>query len=176
MVLANFVKSKQASLSSLGFAAVLLGGGLAWTNEAFAGPSFMLHADAARQSGHSASAPVIEIHEFGHDRWGYGGWGHDRWDYDRWGYGRGGWGRYDYDPWFGPPWYAPPMYPYQSQIIIADPPPVIVQSPPPLMLQPPPAPPPVQAQPNMWYYCDNPAGYYPYVQSCATPFRPVPAH
>lgn len=26
-----------------------------------------------------------------------------------------------------------------------------------------------------WYYCDNPAGYYPYVQNCSGPFRPVPA-
>ena len=25
-----------------------------------------------------------------------------------------------------------------------------------------------------WYYCDNPRGYYPYVQSCNGPWRPVP--
>jgi hypothetical protein len=24
-----------------------------------------------------------------------------------------------------------------------------------------------------WWFCDNPAGYYPYVQSCPTPWRPV---
>jgi hypothetical protein len=26
-----------------------------------------------------------------------------------------------------------------------------------------------------WYYCDNPQGYYPYVPSCALPWRPVAA-
>jgi hypothetical protein len=25
-----------------------------------------------------------------------------------------------------------------------------------------------------WYYCDNPRGYYPYVQSCNGPWHPVP--
>lgn len=24
-----------------------------------------------------------------------------------------------------------------------------------------------------WYYCPNPAGYYPYVQSCTLPWQPV---
>jgi hypothetical protein len=28
---------------------------------------------------------------------------------------------------------------------------------------------------SSWYYCDNPKGYYPYVQSCNGPWRPVPA-
>jgi hypothetical protein len=26
-----------------------------------------------------------------------------------------------------------------------------------------------------WYYCQNPPGYYPYVQTCAVPWQPVPA-
>ncbi|HZK89604.1 MAG TPA: hypothetical protein VFC56_05595 [Stellaceae bacterium] len=26
-----------------------------------------------------------------------------------------------------------------------------------------------------WYYCQSPAGYYPYVQQCPTPWRPIPA-
>jgi hypothetical protein len=26
---------------------------------------------------------------------------------------------------------------------------------------------------NAWWYCDNPAGYYPYVQNCMVPWRPV---
>ena len=33
---------------------------------------------------------------------------------------------------------------------------------------------PAQGGP-MWYYCYNPAGYYPYVRSCAGPWRAVPA-
>ena len=48
-------------------------------------------------------------------------------------------------------------------------------APPPAGYAPPPAPPlpPVQAQ--VWYYCDNPPGYYPNVPSCYTPWRQVPA-
>lgn len=30
-------------------------------------------------------------------------------------------------------------------------------------------------EPPMWYYCGNPPGYYPYVQSCGMPWQPVPA-
>ena len=29
--------------------------------------------------------------------------------------------------------------------------------------------------PNVLYYCQDPAGYYPYVQQCAGPWQPVPA-
>jgi hypothetical protein len=28
---------------------------------------------------------------------------------------------------------------------------------------------------GLWYYCDAPQGFYPYVQSCMDPWRPVPA-
>jgi hypothetical protein len=31
------------------------------------------------------------------------------------------------------------------------------------------------AAPQFWYYCDNPSGYYPYIPSCPTAWRPVPA-
>jgi hypothetical protein len=27
---------------------------------------------------------------------------------------------------------------------------------------------------SLWYYCQNPAGYYPYVQQCPTQWQPVP--
>jgi hypothetical protein len=65
-----------------------------------------------------------------------------------------------------PPYYAYPHYAYPPYY--AYPPPVVY------------APPPVYAAPVMvqqptpyWYYCDNPAGYYPYVSNCPTPWRPV---
>jgi hypothetical protein len=45
-------------------------------------------------------------------------------------------------------------------------PPVIVPSAP--QISPPPPPP-------SWYYCDNPKGYYPYVQQCPGGWRQVPA-
>jgi hypothetical protein len=28
---------------------------------------------------------------------------------------------------------------------------------------------------EVWYYCANPPGYYPYVQGCYAPWQPVPA-
>jgi hypothetical protein len=63
------------------------------------------------------------------------------------------------DPAYAQPGYAPPGYA------------------PPGYGQPPPPPPQPQglAPPQYWYYCDNPAGYYPYVQTCPSQFRPVPA-
>jgi len=62
--------------------------------------------------------------------------------------------------WVGPgywgpgPWWGPPYYYYGS-------PPVIIQQPP-VYEQPAP---PAQA-PAYWYYCQNPQGYYPYIQQC----------
>lgn len=44
---------------------------------------------------------------------------------------------------------------------------------PPLVEMPQPAAP---AAPQFWYYCRNPAGYYPYVPSCTTPWEAVPAN
>ena len=79
--------------------------------------------------------------------------------------------------------YDRPIYPYPPVVsdvwypqttIIEQSPPVIISPPPPQVVQaPPPAPMPQSSQ--TWYYCDSPAGYYPYVQTCMTPFRPVPA-
>ena len=63
---------------------------------------------------------------------------------------------------FGPSWapfWAPYAYPYAY-------PPTVVQPPPQVYLQPPPSRP-------SWYYCDNPPGYYPYVQQCPGGWRPV---
>ncbi|MHB1666387.1 MAG: hypothetical protein ACYCUK_03065 [Thiomonas sp.] len=71
--------------------------------------------------------------------WGGGDWG-DGWD--------GGWG----DDW-GPGWnawvYAPPL------VVQAPPQRIQVQN---LPLGP--------APPSYWYYCSNPAGYYPQIATC----------
>lgn|SRR5689334_19522647 len=56
-------------------------------------------------------------------------------------------------PYAGPAYPPGPSYPQQ--------PPVVAQN----------GPPPQQN----WYYCDNPRGYYPYVQSCGSGWRAVPA-
>lgn len=65
--------------------------------------------------------------------------------------------------WFGPPpyWGAPvwgPQYYYGAPSYYG-PPPVIIQ-PPPVYVQ------RGQAESDYWYYCDNPQGFYPYIQSC----------
>jgi len=51
--------------------------------------------------------------------------------------------------------------PYWS---LYDTPPVVVTPPPQVYVQP---------TPPIWYYCDNPQGYYPYVQQCPGGWRPV---
>ena len=84
-------------------------------------------------------------------------------------------------PFFYPPAYYPPSYyPYHY----AYPPVVIQQAAPPVYIEqgtpeaaPAPATPAAQAG-NYWYYCNNPQGYYPYVQQCPQPWQkvsPVPA-
>ncbi len=53
------------------------------------------------------------------------------------------------DPW----WWWGPAYPYYVA------PPVVIQQAPPVYIQ--------QGQPPAyWYYCPNPAGYYPYITEC----------
>jgi hypothetical protein len=85
-------------------------------------------------------------------RGGHGGWhGH-----------RGYWGPHFY--WGGPvvvgsPWLYPYGYYYE-------PPPVVVQPQTPTYVQP-------EPQENYWYYCQNPQGYYPYVQSCPSGWMKV---
>jgi hypothetical protein len=68
-----------------------------------------------------------------------------------------------FGPFWRPYWGSYPYaysyaYPYAY-------PPVVVQPSPQVSVQPPP--------PQYWYYCDNPQGYYPYVQQCAGGWRPV---
>ncbi len=69
---------------------------------------------------------------------------------------------------FWAPYWAPYAYPYAyPPVVVAPPPQVYVQPSPPVAAQPPP--------PASWYYCDNPQGYYPYVQQCPGGWRQVPA-
>jgi hypothetical protein len=65
----------------------------------------------------------------------------------------------------GPYWGWPAPYPYPYPYVYA--PPAVVVAPAPAAV--------VAAQPQSWYYCDNPQGYYPYVATCAAGWRQVPA-
>ncbi|HSB72197.1 MAG TPA: hypothetical protein VLT62_22955 [Candidatus Methylomirabilis sp.] len=56
---------------------------------------------------------------------------------------------------WGPTWWGP-AYPAYVE------PPLVIQEAPPAYTQQPPA----EQQPTYWYYCPNPAGYYPYVKQC----------
>ena len=67
------------------------------------------------------------------------------------------------DPYWYPEPYLAPVYAYPAYV----PPPVVVAPPPPVARGAPPA--------QFWYYCDNPQGYYPYITSCSSAWRPVPA-
>jgi hypothetical protein len=101
-------------------------------------------------------------------------WRGGRW-HEGWHDGRLGWWWVTGGAWY---YYERPIYPYPyvvSEVIVPEP---MVPPPPPGYAPPPPVsapPPPPPVQPQVWYYCDNPAGYYPYVPSCPTPFRVVPA-
>lgn len=81
--------------------------------------------------------------------WSRGHWAH------RWWNGRYGWWWNAGGVWF---WYGAPVYPYPT--VVSD---YYYEE-------------PVynQAGPT-WWYCYNPAGYYPYVPSCYTQWTPVPA-
>ena len=70
------------------------------------------------------------------------------------GYGPGWYG----DPWYGDPWYGYP-YPYGRTLIVQPPPVYIEQG--------------GEPTAQMWYYCRNPQGYYPYVKNCSTAWRAV---
>ncbi len=84
----------------------------------------------------------------------YGGFGPGFGFYDPW-----------YDPFWGPRWgygyYG--YYPPPTRVIVRD------REPEPGYLPPPDAPPP-----QNWYRCDNPQGFYPYVQNCNGPWQSVP--
>jgi len=71
-----------------------------------------------------------------------------------------------YDPWYRP--FPPPVYYEPRTVIIERDPPVYIQREP----APGPAPQAQSANPT-WYYCPNPAGYYPHVPSCNQQWVPV---
>jgi hypothetical protein len=114
-----------------------------------------------------------DFHHFSVDEqrvWAGGAWHHD------WHDGRFGWWWYTDGGWY---FYDDPVYPMPlvvSDVYVPDPNAAPEEPPEDPGYYAPPAPPPQGlAPPQYWYYCDNPAGYYPYVQTCPSQFRPVPA-
>lgn len=97
-----------------------------------------------------------EIRDF--PRHDFGVWRGGRWIHG-WHLHRFGWWWTVGDLWY---FYPAPVYPYPDPYT----PPVVVVPPPP---------PPSQPQPQVWYYCQNPAGFYPYVPECSGEWQAVPA-
>jgi len=121
-----------------------------------------------------------DIHRFHeHDvvRWRAGRWHHGRHD------GRLGWWWVVGGVWY---LYSAPVYPYPdpyqpSVVMVEQPAPVVaapVYAPPPAPVyapQPAPVVAPAPAPAQYWYYCEKPAGYYPYVPQCPSAWQKVPA-
>jgi hypothetical protein len=86
--------------------------------------------------------------------WSHGQWRHTKHN------GRNGWWWYTNGAWF---FYDEPTYPYPDTVSddysfdedYTD------------------AQPPGSDGGYVWYYCNNPPGYYPYIQSCRGPWQPV---
>ncbi len=60
---------------------------------------------------------------------------------------------------------SPPYY--SSIVVVPATPPVYIQQPSTMQSSPP-------AETNYWHYCENPAGYYPYVKKCPGGWLKVP--
>jgi hypothetical protein len=131
-------------------------------------------------SGHSGGGG------YSHGSGGYGGHGGSRGGYYGGHYGgHGGYygghyggyygwgvGLYLGGPWYwGWPYYAGayPYYPYGTYPVYESPPTIYVEPEPPADRSAASVPAPM----NFWYYCTNPAGYFPYVQNCNEPWMKV---
>ncbi len=152
-------------------AILLLGSGVAWANGWGGG-----HGGGGRGGGGWHGGYGGWHGGYGGWHGGYGGWrgGYGGWrgGWGGWRGGWGGWGGWGWggigvgfaNPWlWGWPYYGYPGYYPPAAYAYDTPAPVVQQVP------------MSSAAPPSWYYCDNPAGYYPYVQSCANPWRQVPA-
>jgi hypothetical protein len=85
-------------------------------------------------------------------------------------------------PWYYPPYPYPYYYPYPSVVAVQPPAPTVyVEKTPEVVAAPVQSAPAPQAA-GYWYYCQNPQGYYPYVNQCpggwmtVLPQAPAPAH
>ena len=97
---------------------------------------------------------AFHAHDFAHFSVGErSAWLGGRWDHG-WHNGRLGWWWYAGGAWY---FYGAPIYPYPGYVsddYVDD---------------------DAYGPPGQnWYYCQNPPGYYPYVQQCRMPWQPVP--
>lgn len=111
-----------------------------------------------------------------HGYWGWNGGTHV-WYGGHWEAARPGYRYYDARWLFvDGAWAFYPAYwePYAVAPVVVQPAPVIVQQPAQTVyVEKPSGAAPAGMDPHFWYYCRNPAGYYPYVQSCAGGWQQV---
>ena len=125
-----------------------------------------------REGMHREGGGNFERHGGGErPHWREGNWRHG------WHDGRIGWWWVAGDLWS---FYPAPVYPYPEPYVpplVVPPPSVVIQQAPPPMPQPQMAQPAVAPQPtqNNWYYCEPAKAYYPYVNSCPSGWKVVPA-
>jgi len=83
---------------------------------------------------------------------------------------------YFYGPrWYGPGWYGPGPYWYAPPPVYAYPPVTVVPAQPPVYVErDAPAPQAAPLESGYWYYCRDPAGYYPTVRECLGGWEKVP--
>ncbi|HEY1426816.1 MAG TPA: hypothetical protein VGF50_09105 [Caulobacteraceae bacterium] len=97
------------------------------------------HFDGGRPGGHLAAGPIGRFGPHDMATWRAGYWWHG------WRGGRVGWWWFAGGFWY---WFAAPIHPYPSYV-----PDAFVAG-------------GYPAAGAVWWYCDNPPGYYPYVQGC----------
>jgi len=119
-----------------------------------------LPAAADRQHWHG-DIRHFDTHDIG--RWRGGYWFHGQHS------GHLGWWWVVAGAWY---FYPVPVYPYPDPY---QPPVVVVQPSAPVITQPPPAPSEMPAPVQYWYYCESAKAYYPYVPSCPSGWKAVPA-
>jgi len=170
----NRLHLRSLQMPLLGFAAFL-----ALTSSVRADDAGHEHHEAAREH-HEVARERHEFHD--HDVHRFNGeelahWRGGQWRNSCFG-GRCGWWWFAGGQWY---FYDRPVYPYPlvvSEVAFFEPVPLVTVAPAPMYVVPPPPPPrpaPLPPPPQLYYYCDNPPGYFPYVPSCPTQFRPVPA-
>lgn len=125
----------------------------------------------AQHRSHGWHGDIRHFDRYDHHRWRSGAWRHG------WHSGRSGWWWVAGGAWY---YYPQPVYPYPDPYrppILIEQAPVVVQIPAPVPVQVQPAEPIVAAPPvqQFWYYCDAAGGYYPYVASCPSGWKTVPA-
>jgi len=106
--------------------------------------SCLPRAGVAEERGGWRGGEIHRFHEHDFARWRGGNWWRGPHE------GREGWWWIVGGAWY---WYPAPVYPYPDPYV----PPVVAANP-----------------GQFWYYCQNPAGYYPYVPSCLIPWQAVP--